>query len=293
MSVQSVRPSQHVPFTYTLPTTGTHQNPPAGEILTSFFERHAARRGGIVAGSVVARDLIPAPHPEPSVTPFAALHDTLQFSEIVCEMLRHDAGRIHRIIDLGAGSSVPTIRALLTYPTNQARVDAIDISEAALAVSRENVQRYGLQGRYQFHHGEMLAILSRLEISTGVGIAANPPYLPVPTDTTDPYFQPVDGGEDGTKYLAAILQYPMPVGTYLALEWCSLSNPHRVVELIEAGFEIVYVQANDTHKGLYTEHPTLKSHLLRQHKRGAVALVLNEDDTIGWTFIGTVLRKRE
>ncbi|MBI2342959.1 MAG: methyltransferase [Deltaproteobacteria bacterium] len=264
----------------------------AGTAVTDFFSQYQVERGRIVSGSITARDLLPQPHLEPRVTPFSALHDTWQFSRLVHAMLRQGEPPIRTIIDLGAGSSIPTIYALLCTEGCHVRVQAIDTDEAALGVSRSNVEASGLSDRYEFIHAEMIAWLSTQSLERYTGVVANPPYLPVPSGTTDPRYAPVDGGEDGTKYLAHILQHPMPIGTYLALEWCSLSHPERVIALIEQGFDVVHVQANDIDRGIYTEDPHLKPHLLRQHKRGEAALIINEDGSLGWTFIGTVLRKR-
>jgi hypothetical protein len=267
--------------------------PDARQVLKSFLERHNSLRGTIAANTVSPRDLMPETVPVPELTPFSALHDTFLFSKLVGEMLALTSPRhIRTLYDLGAGSSVPSLRALVEHPQFETSIIAVEFDPHAIRVSERNAVTYGQRLRYSFQEIDMLEFLRQTEVPADAAIIANPPYLPVPKDLRDPLFLPVDGGMDGTKYLAEILTHPMPSGTLLALEWCSLSNPVKLIELIESGYEVVYVQAYDIPFGLYTEDPALKPHLLYNGENNLSVFSINEIGKLSWTFIGTVLRRK-
>jgi len=75
------------------------------------------------------------------------------------------------ILDVGTGSGVIALTLAAQFP--EAEVDAVDISDDALALARENAARLDLQGRVRFAKGNLL---------TGVKgafdlIVANLPYV--------------------------------------------------------------------------------------------------------------------
>lgn len=75
------------------------------------------------------------------------------------------------ILDIGTGSGCIAITLALMHP--EARVDAIDISEEALAVARRNASRLGAE--VDFHQMDILAPLS--EVKGASLIVSNPPYI--------------------------------------------------------------------------------------------------------------------
>jgi release factor glutamine methyltransferase len=75
-----------------------------------------------------------------------------------------------RIVDLGTGSGVVAI--LLARLCPSARVTAVDVSAAALAVARANAARHGVAVR--FLHGDWYAPLGDERFDL---IVANPPYV--------------------------------------------------------------------------------------------------------------------
>ena len=75
-----------------------------------------------------------------------------------------------RIVDLGTGSGVVAI--LLARLCPAARVTAVDVSAAALAVARANAARHGVAVR--FLHGDWYAPLGDERFDL---IVANPPYV--------------------------------------------------------------------------------------------------------------------
>jgi ribosomal protein L3 glutamine methyltransferase len=85
-----------------------------------------------------------------------------------------DADRIERLVDVGTGSGCIAIASALALP--EAAVDAVDVSEAALAVTRMNIQKHGVSARVR-------AVLSDVYSSLGGArydvIVSNPPYVSV------------------------------------------------------------------------------------------------------------------
>ena len=101
-----------------------------------------------------------------------------------------------RILDLGTGSGALILAALDLWPA--ATGLAIDISEAALAVARENAQATGAGERVLFRRGDWAqGVSERFDL-----ILCNPPYIRddamLPGDVAD--FEPAQalfGGPDG------------------------------------------------------------------------------------------------
>lgn len=83
-----------------------------------------------------------------------------------------DADEVEDALDLCTGSGCLAVLLGLTFPG--ARIDAVDLSEDALAVARRNVADYGLEARIALHRSDLFAALEGRRYDL---IVSNPPYV--------------------------------------------------------------------------------------------------------------------
>jgi release factor glutamine methyltransferase len=94
-------------------------------------------------------------------------------TEELVELLIADCGsrNAERILDVGTGSGVIALSLAKKFP--DAEIGAVDISEDALALARENAERLGLTAQVQFAKSDLLKNISeRSDL-----IIANLPYI--------------------------------------------------------------------------------------------------------------------
>ena len=80
------------------------------------------------------------------------------------------------VADICTGSGCLAILAAHAFPN--AQVDAVDISDAALAVARKNVADYGLEQHVELLQSDMLSALAGRQYDV---ILSNPPYVDAPS----------------------------------------------------------------------------------------------------------------
>jgi release factor glutamine methyltransferase len=129
-----------------------------------------------------------------------------------------------KAVDVGTGSGCLALACAHQHPT--ARFLATELSAEALAVAAENARALGLSERVTFRQGDLLAPVA----AEGPfdAIVANPPYIPTgvlpqlePGVRDYEPHQALDGGEDGLRVVARLIEQAVPVlapGGHLILE---------------------------------------------------------------------------
>jgi release factor glutamine methyltransferase len=78
-----------------------------------------------------------------------------------------------RIVDVGTGSGA--IAVALAHHLQQAEITAIDLSETALQVARNNARKNAVDDRIHFLRGDLLAPVAGEQFDL---VVSNPPYVP-------------------------------------------------------------------------------------------------------------------
>ncbi len=152
-----------------------------------------------------------------------------------------------RIMDFGTGSGCIALSLAVELPS--ARIIAVDISEDALALARENAETLNLTDRVSFLNSETVDLSDVLEPGSLDAIISNPPYIPTESynrlATTVKDFEPqsaLDGGPDGmiiTRHLIEDSTLLLASGGYLFLELSAEDNQAHALGryMSEVGFD--------------------------------------------------------
>lgn len=195
------------------------------------------------------------------------------------------------IIDLGAGSSIPTLLALKNSQRKDIQIKAIDIDPEAETVGKENAQFFELSDQFEFIHTRMEDALENLgPFGPETLLVSNPPYIATPSHLNDDSFIPVNGGFYGDKFIQQILNHPFPKGTNLALLWGSLTSPKEIIPLMKKKFEVLHTEVYRTYFGDYTRTDMMKAHLYDLREQGDVFFENNTEGDEVQYIIGNILR---
>jgi len=93
-------------------------------------------------------------------------------AELVLQRFAPWSGRVRRVLDIGTGSGAIALACAKAFP--RARVDAADISTAALQVCRRNVRRLGLEKRVSVLRSDHFSAVGERRYDI---IVSNPPYV--------------------------------------------------------------------------------------------------------------------
>ncbi len=139
-------------------------------------------------------------------------------TEQLCELVLKEPAAT-RVLDVGTGSGVIALTLAASMP--DAQVEAVDVSEDALALARENARRFSLAERVRFSRSDLLAgVEGEFDL-----IVANLPYIDraaIPTLSREVQRDPLsalDGGAGGLELLHRfIAEVPRHLRGRLALE---------------------------------------------------------------------------
>jgi release factor glutamine methyltransferase len=142
-------------------------------------------------------------------------------------------------VDLGTGSGAIAIGLADIFP--QAHIHAVDLSQEALAIARENAVMTGFADRITFYQGSWFEPIAHLTHQLN-GLISNPPYIPSdvvlslePEVTLHEPHAALDGGADGLddlRHLITIGQTFLQPGGFFAVEMMA-GQGDRVAELLE------------------------------------------------------------
>jgi len=117
-----------------------------------------------------------------------------------------DPMAIHSVLDVCTGSGCLAILAALTFP--EAQVDGVDISPAALAIAKENIETYHLTERVCVLESDLYSAVKNKKYDL---IISNPPYVnedsmhALPAEYLHEPRIALAGGDDGMDLVRIIL----------------------------------------------------------------------------------------
>ena len=145
---------------------------------------------------------------------------------------------VTRIAELTTGSGLVGIHLLLL--DEKCRLLGLDVDHRACDIATENAKLFKIDRRAWF---ECADIWSDSTVATLIAydpniLICNPPYVPEPG--TNPLAIEAGAGPDGTSHLMRTLELVSTIRPHsLALSWCSLSDPAKVVRRAgEAGYTL-------------------------------------------------------
>jgi len=178
--------------------------------------------------------------------------ETEQLAERAWSWLNGRGLEAARVLDLGTGSGC--LAVTLALRCSGARVVAVDLSEAALAMARVNAGRHQVADRIEFHCGDLYAA-----VPTGMRfdvVVANPPYIPsgdlatlAPEVRDYEPRQALDGGPDGLAVFERIARdgrAHLAEGGRLFAELGDGQGQALRTMFVGAGWEVVEIARDDT-----------------------------------------------
>ena len=126
-------------------------------------------------------------------------------TEYMIEIIKNNIDMPKKILDVGTGTGCIALMMKKLFPDSE--VHAVDISNDALSLAKENAEINNLE--VNFYHSDLLSNVETLDFDL---IVANLPYIPTSTLSTlnkevidhEPLIA-LDGGENGLLYIDKLL----------------------------------------------------------------------------------------
>lgn len=138
-----------------------------------------------------------------------------------------------RIVELTTGSGLVGLELLLS--NHNAELTGLDIDEVAIQTAASNAKLLDLDERANFQCADLWSSDTASAVSAARPhiIICNPPYVPEPDH--DKLQIEAGAGPDGTEHLMKTIDLAAEVRPDLmALSWCSLSDPAKIISSAEA-----------------------------------------------------------
>lgn len=224
-------------------------------------------------------------------THFNDMYDTLMYSKLIERAIMMNP-EINMIIDLGAGSSIPTLLAIKRSGRTEIKTIAVDIDQESHGVGAENAHILGLDENFSFYMGNMEEAMDVLgPFGPNTLIVSNPPYVAAPEHLKDKFFIPVHGGIRGDDHILGILNHEYTSEVHLALLWGSLTCPKEIIPVMKRKYDLLHMEAHRIKFGHYTTTEPLRSHLYRLKESGDVFFECEDSGEFQYVF-GTILKVR-
>ena len=188
--------------------------------------------------------------------------DTERIVEAAISLMKDEASSLIADICTGSGN----IAVSLAYYLSYAKIMGCDISTDALAVARENANRYSLSDRIRFLQGDLLQPIATLGLRPNL-VISNPPYIKsgerelLQEEVKREPWSALDGGRDGLHFYRRLSLDSYNILSdkgYLIFE-TGYDQKQEVIDiLIKTGYSIVNTinDYNGNHRGIIAQKAT-------------------------------------